>query len=77
METWDGGRWEWEDASVSGSSGGGDTPPHEEWPWPWGALGLNPFLTLALGLLSMLSEGLCARPTRPTPPQRNATPVLL
>ena len=76
METWDGGRWEWEDASASGS-GGGDTPPHEDWPWPWGALGLNPFLTLALSLLSMLSEGLCARPTRPTPPQRNATPVLL
>eukprot|EP01045_Picozoa_sp_COSAG04_P017835 COSAG04_NODE_1607_length_6175_cov_6.046906_2_plen_307_part_00 len=56
METWDGGRSEWEDASASGS-GGGDTPPHE-WPWPWGALGLNPFLTLALSLLSMLSEGL-------------------
>ena len=75
METWDGGHWEWEDASASGS-GGGDTPPHD-YPWPWGPLGLNPFLTVALSLLSMLSEGLCARPTRPTPPQRNATPVLL
>eukprot|EP00662_Eupelagonemidae_sp_cell21_P028823 gene28823-23320_t len=27
-------------------------------PWPWGGLGLDPWLTLAMALISFVSEGL-------------------
>ena len=55
----DGGPWDSAALGAAGagagsSSGDGGT----DWPWPWGALGLNPWLTLAMATISFVSEGL-------------------
>lgn len=47
----------WLDA-VEGSGSEG-VLPGADWPWPWGPLGLNPWLTLAMAVISFASEGLC------------------
>ena len=47
----------WLDA-VEGSGSEG-VLPDADWPWPWGPLGLNPWLTLAMAVISFASEGLC------------------
>ena len=47
----------WLDAAEGSGSGG--VLPDADWPWPWGPLGLNPWLTLAMALISFASEGLC------------------
>jgi hypothetical protein len=54
-----GGWGDWVDAAGSdGGGGGGGGGAAAQWPWPWGALGLDPWLTLAMALISFASEGL-------------------
>ena len=50
----------WDTAALIAAGGGGSSSGDgsSDWPWPWGALGLNPWLTLAMALISFISEGL-------------------
>lgn len=67
---------------ADGSSSGNGGLHGADWPWPWGVLGLNPWLTLAMGLISFASEGLCEGlcdhvPPLPPPPPPPTTATRL